>query len=190
MGTKIKEEFPDRDSIFMADLGMLFGETIADGFSCGLGDVIGKITSSGKVRRHARANAGAGGFSTGSNTGTVADDGLGKADASPAQRFAAGDVLKLEDGTTIGTVDHVTAPATIVLTGNAAVDVQEGDAVLASDGSQTAIGITNEANDGVDDTGIAIAVDGILKPAKVRGLSAAAMQQMGGALMAGSSFKL
>lgn len=190
MGTTVKQTFPDRDSLFLQGQGILFGETIADGFACAKGDVLGKITSSGKVRRQARAIAGSGGFSTGSNTGHVADDGLGSADANPALRFAAGDVLKDEEGVTIGTVDHVTAPDVVVLTGNAAVNVAQGDAVLGSDGSQTAKGVANEANDGSGDTGVPVIVDGILDPAKVRGLSAAAMAQMSGSLMAGSSFKL
>jgi len=99
-------------------------------------------------------------------------------------------VLKLEDGTTIGTVDHVTLPDVVVLVDNAAVAVANGDAVLASDGSQVAIGIADDFNDGTGDTPLAVLIDGILDPAKIRGLSAAAVQQMSGALMAGPSLKL
>ncbi len=192
MGTKVTNTFPARVQLQLAreDEAVKFPETIADGFACAQGDVMGKITSSKLVRRQARAIAAGGGFGTGSNTGTVGDDGLGKADANRAARFAAGDALQLEDGTAIGTVDHVTLPATIVLTGNAAVNVAAGDSVLASDGSQVAIGITDDSNDGTGDTPLGVFVDGILDPVKLRGLSAAAIQQMSGALMAGPSLKL
>lgn len=191
MGTKITNTFPARTQLQLTrpDEAVLLPETIADGFKCDQGDVLGKITSSKLVRRQSRAIAAGGGFNTGSNTGHVGDDGLGKVDANPAARFAAGDVFKLEDGTTIGTIDHVTLPDVVVLVDNAAVAVANGDAVLASDGSQVAIGISNDANDGDKDTPIATFIVGILDPAKIRGLSATAIQQMSGAIMAGPSLK-
>lgn len=191
MGTTTKQTFPARAQLQLTrpDEAVLLPETIADGFACSQGDVMGKISSSKLVRRQARAIAAGGGFSTGSNTGTVGDDGMGKVDANPAARFAAGDALKLEDGTAIGTVDHVTLPATVVLTGNAAVAVAAGDAVLGSDGSEVAIGIANDSDDASGATPFAVFIIGILDPAKLRGLSAAAMQQMSGAIMAGPSFK-
>lgn len=191
MGTKTLQTFPARQQLQLTrpDEAIPFPETIADGFSCAQGDVLGKISASKLVRRNARAIAGGAGFSMGSNTGHVADDGLSKVDANPAARFVAGDVLKLEDGATIGTVQSITLPDIVALVDNAAVAVAAGDAILASDGSQKAIGIANDASDGDADTPIAVFITGILDPAKVRGLSVAAISEMSGALMAGPSFK-
>jgi len=64
MGTKITNTFPARAQLQLTrpDEAVLFPETIADGFKCDQGDVLGKITSSKLVRRQSRAIAAGGGF--------------------------------------------------------------------------------------------------------------------------------
>lgn len=178
--TKTVETFAERVSLEVTrpDEAVKQNITFKDGFAAQQGDVIGIITASGLARRRSRTAATGTGFSIASNTGQVVDAGV----------FAAGEVLKSEDGTTIGTVqsvDTTTTPDTVALTGNAAVDVASGDAVLGSDGSQVAQGISDAANDGVDDTPADAFIAGYLDAALLRGLDASAKVELGGATLLG-----
>ena len=108
--------------------------------------------------------------------------------------FVADDVLKLEDGTTIGTVlsvDKSTTPDTVTLTGNAQVNVAVGDAVLGSDGSQVAQAIADEAvaaSEGIDTT-LSPYIGGCLKKDQIIGLDESAITELGGAMKPNNIFK-
>lgn len=178
--TKTIQTFPDKVALEATrpDEAVKQNVTFADGFEVEQGDVIGIITASGLARRRSHTAATGTGFAVDSNTGQVEDAGV----------FAPGDVLKLEDGTTIGTVQSVdtsTTPDTVALTGNAAVAVASGDAVLGSDGSQVAQGISDAANDGNDDTPADVFIGGFLVAALLRGLDASAKAELGGATLLG-----
>jgi hypothetical protein len=184
MPTTTLETFPQRAALEYTrpDQTVRIPATAANGFAITQGDVIGAITSGGKVRRRSRTTAGTGGFSTASATANVAD----------ASVFAVGDVLTNEEGTTVGTVlslDIVDTPNTVTLTGNASVNVASGDAVMASDGSQVAQGISDDAVDGAGETTIAVTIAGLLDYAKLRGLDASAAEELSGATLLGVVFK-
>jgi hypothetical protein len=164
------------------DEAVNYGVTAKDGFAIKQGDVIGVITASGKARRRSRTFAAGTGFAVNSPGGQVDDSSV----------FVHGDVLTLEDGTVIGTVDTIDAtlnPNVVTLTGNAAVAVADDDAVLGSDGSQVAQGISDGATDGVDDTPINIFIAGFLTEALCRGLDASAKEELNGASVIGGIFK-
>lgn len=184
MGTKTVQTFPAKLALEATrpDEAVKTNLTIADGFAVQQGDVVGVITSGGLGRRRSRTVAAGTGFADNSNTGQVSD----------ASVFTVDDVLKLEDGTTIGTIasiDLTTTPDTIALDGNAAVNVAVDDAVLASDGSQVAKGISDDANDGTDDTPAGVFISGYLVESRVRGLDASAKAELGGASMVNGIFK-
>jgi hypothetical protein len=144
--------------------------------------VIGTISASGRMRRRTRAVAAGAGFATTAATGQVDD----------ASVFTAGDVLKNAAGTTIGTVavgGVNTQTNMITLTGNAAVAVAAGAAVLGSDGSQVAQAISEDETDGTAEAGIAAIISGLLVEAKLRGLDSTAKAELGGASVAGGTFK-
>jgi hypothetical protein len=87
-----------------ADLAVILGGAVKDGHACDKGDVLGVITSGGKLRRRSRSTVKTGGaFATDSDTGKIVD---------ASKKFVAGDVLKVltavkqrETFTVIGTVD-------------------------------------------------------------------------------------
>jgi hypothetical protein len=162
------------------DEGVKIGVTAKTGFAIKQGDVIGIITASDKARRRSRTAAAGAGFAVNSAVGEVAD----------ASVFVAGDALVSEDGTAIGTVlstDTTATPDTVTLTGNAAVAVASGDAVMASDGSQVAQGISDNETDGVgSDTQIGIFIAGILGASLCRGLDASAKAELVGATLRGN----
>ena len=165
-----------------AELACQVGITMQNGAACQQGDVLGEVTSSEKYRRRSRAVAAGAGFALNSATGTVEDAGV----------FVAGDVLKNAAGATVGTIAAGgvnTSTNTITLTGNAAVAVAAGEAVLGSDGSQTAKAIADEANDGTAETQIPTFVCGLLLEGRLRGLDASAKTELGGASVAGGIFK-
>ena len=178
MATRTVQTFPARVALEATrpDEAVKQNVTFADGFVVKQGDVIGIITASKLARRRSRTAAAGTGFAADSNTGQVVDAGV----------FVPGDVLKSEDGTTIGTVqsvDTTTTPDTVALTGNAAVAVASGDAVLGSDGSQAAQGISAAANDGEDDTPADAFIAGFLVASLLRGLDASAIAELGGAVL-------
>lgn len=164
------------------ELACQVGITMRNGAACQQGDVIGEVTATEMYRRRARALATGGGFALNSATGTVDD----------ASVFVAGDVLKNATGGVIGTIaaGGVNADTdTITLTGNAAVAVAAGAAVLGSDGSQKAKAIADEASDGVGETQIPVFVCGLLLESRLRGLDDTAKAELGGASVAGGIFK-
>jgi hypothetical protein len=182
MPSKIIETFGKKVPLeaARADLAVLVGVMIASGFIVKQGDVIGKITSSSKYRRRSRAVAAGAGFATTGATGEVDDAGV----------FAAGDVLKNAAGAAVGTVQSLnTTTNVITLTGNAAVAVAAGAAVLGSDGSQTAKGISDGETDGTQDANVPAMIAGFLVESSLRGLDSTAKTELGGASMAGGIFK-
>jgi hypothetical protein len=156
--------------------------TMKDGFAASQFSVLGQITASKLLRRRSRTLATGAGFVDSSNTGYVVD----------ASVFAVDDVLKNEGGETIGTIQVVNTDAnTVALVDNALVNVAADEAVLASDGSQKAAGIADDAVDGDGDTPIGVIVDGPpLNAALIEGLDDSAVAEMGGALMVGGLLKL
>jgi hypothetical protein len=182
--TTVVQTFPDRVQLEFTrpDETVRIPATAANGFAIAQGDVIGAITSGGKVRRRSRTAAGTGGVSAASPTFNVVD----------ASVFAVDDVLVNEEGATIGTVlslDTVDTPNTVTLDANAAINLAASDGVMASDGSQVAQGISDDAVDGTGDTTIAVTITGILDVAKLRGLDASAMEELAGATLLGVVFK-
>lgn len=187
MPSKVVEEFPERTSLAARrpELLTLVGVTVKAGYKVKQGDVIGKITVGGMYRRRARTLATGTGFAVDSPVGKVEDASL----------FIAGDVLKNANGQTIGTVAangvNTTAnPDEITLTANAAVAVAAGAAVLGSDGSQVAKGISDDETDGTQDTPVAAVIGGYLDESKLLGLDATAKDELAGASVAGGVFKL
>lgn len=184
MTTKIVETYPERVSLLKVrpDLGVFVGLTIALGFTVRQGDVLGRITSSGKGRRRSRTNTTGTGFANNSPTGQVED----------ASVFKAGDVLTTSAGTAIGTVLSVNTaatPDTVTLTANAANNVAAGVGVIATDGSQVGVGISDNETDGSEDTGVSVLIGGYLDESKLRGLDASAKAELGGSSVAGGIFK-
>lgn len=185
MPSRTVETFPERVQLegIKPELAAAVAVTVKTGHIVKQGDVIGKITTGGMYRRRTRTKTAGTGFADDSPNGQVED----------ASVFKAGDVLKKTDGTTIGTVLSVnpaTTPDTVVLTGNAAVDVAAGVDVVGSDGSQVAKGVSDSETDGSQDTVIAAIIAGLLDESKLRGLDASAITELGGASMAGGIFKL
>lgn len=164
------------------DLAVLIPFTVKDGHSCQKGDVLGLITSSGYARRRTFTTVDTTAFATNATTGKVADPSV----------FKDGDVLKNAAGATIGTIAVGGINLTtriITLTGNAAVAVADGAAVLGSDGSQVAKGIADDGVDGVGDTPISGFISGLLNESALRGLDSTAKTELGGVSVAGGIFK-
>ena len=180
MPSKVVENFPQRVALeaLRVDLAVFVNGTMAGGAVCAQGDVLGEVTSSKLVRRRTRSVVGATPFGTGSAVGSVADGTL----------FKAGDVLTNAAGTTVGTILSVSGN-NITLTGNAAVVVATGAAVLGSDGSQVAKGFADEGCDGVGDTPISVCIGGYLVEAQLIGLDATAKTELGGISTVGGVFK-
>src|SRR3954454_14202764 len=92
----------------------IIGAVVKDGFSVSRGDVLGKITTGGLLRRRPVSTVGSTPFGTGSAAGSVADGSL----------FKVGDVLKafapvpqVETATVVGTIGSSGAGnATVVVT--------------------------------------------------------------------------
>lgn len=165
-----------------ADLAVQEGVTAKNGFAIGRRDVVGIIDADGLARRRTKTLADGAGFSTGSAQGVVEDASL----------FTDGDVLKDSGGTTIGTIaaDGVnTTTNTITLTGNAAVAVADGAAVLGSDGSEVAKCIADEGSDGSGDTQIRTFIGGYLDESLINGLDSTAKTELGGISTVGGIFK-
>ena len=78
----------------------------------------------------------------------------------------AGNILKNSAGTTIGTVSSVTNNTTLVLTGNAAVNVSNGSYKIVSPSSQAVLNFTNSNGNGIISTNIDTA-DNLLGAADV-----------------------
>jgi len=178
--TQIVTTFPPRQTLeaVRPDLAALIPVTIALGFACLQGDVLGLITASGKYRRRSRTLAAGAGFGIATTDGVVAD----------ASVFAPGDVLTKSDGTAIGTIaaggvntvtNHVT------LTANAANAMAAGVAIIATDGSAVSQGIADDGSDGTSDTVLSMFISGLLFPLLCRGLDATAQTDLAGSTRAG-----
>jgi hypothetical protein len=186
MPSRTTETFPTRIQLeaVRADLAVRIPLTVKAGSRVRRAAVLGVVTATDYVRERTRTKAAGTGFANNSAVGQVDDASL----------FIATDVLKLEDGTTIGTVlsvDTTTTPDTITLTGNAAVNVAVGDAVLGSDGSQAAKAIADEAvaDTEAQDTVLSPYIGGALKKDQIIGLDDSAIAEMGGASFPGNIFK-
>ena len=184
MPSRIKETYPDRIQLeaLAGHPSASVGVTILTGHIVKQGDVLGRITASGKYRRRSRTDATGTGFSDASDTGQVVD----------ASVFKAGDVLKDAAGNAVGTVESIDAeanPNTVILTANAANDVAAGVGVVAQDGSQIAQAIADQETDGTADTPIAAIISGKLTESLLRGLDTSAKSELAGASVAGGIFK-
>ncbi|HKO43340.1 MAG TPA: hypothetical protein VJU84_08620 [Pyrinomonadaceae bacterium] len=184
--TKTIETYGERIPLeaVRADLAVRVPQTVEAGSKIRRGAVLGVVTADGYTRERARTKAAGTGFSDASDTGQVED----------ASVFKVGDELTLEDGTAIGTVESIntaTTPDTIVLEANAAVNVAVGDAVMASDGSQVAQSIADEAVAVTEttDTVLSVYIGGFLKKDQLVGLDASAIAELGGAVNPNNIFK-
>lgn len=184
MATKTVETYGRRVSLSVVreDLAVKVAATVADGHIVKVGDAAGMITASELARRRTRTDATGTGFATTSPTGQVVD----------ASVFKAGDVLKNEAGTTIGTVLSVNpaaTPDTVTLAANAAVAVAAGASVLGSDGSQVAKFISENETDGAGDTPVTAIIGGFLNESLLRGIDSSARAELGGMSTVGGIFK-
>jgi len=182
MPTTIVKTFPQRVQLelYRGDLSVFVPMTVANGFACNQGDVLGIITASGKARRRSRTLA----------TGTAFSNASPNAQVVDASVFAVGDVLTDDAGNTVGTVQAINTvanPNTVTLTANSAHNVAAGVGVIATDGSAVAQAIADEFSDGSSDTVMAAAVAGFLNAAILRGLDSLAITQLGGALLVGGA---
>jgi hypothetical protein len=181
--TKTEATYPGRQYLAFTKPELLVSValTIADGFACLQGDVLGVISASDLGRRRSRSNASADAAAN-QKVVVVEDESV----------FKVGDVLTLEDGTVVGTIDAAGINPLnheITCVANLAVAVTDGDAILASDGSQVARAIADKESDGVGDTVINVIVAGPLKKSLLRGLDDSAVAELGGAVMIGDLFK-
>jgi hypothetical protein len=184
MPTKTVETFTRREQLeaLKSELAVQIPMTVKVGFKAVRGAVMGIITASGLLRRRSRTTTAGTGFSNASPVGQVTD----------ASVFAVGDVLKKTDGTVIGTVqgiDVTTNPDTVTLQANAAVNVAAATDIVASDGSEKAAVIADEATDGAEDTVISPYISGLLKENLLSGLDASAKTELGGRSLPGNIFK-
>jgi hypothetical protein len=160
--------------------------TVKTGTGIRRGAVCGTKTADGYLRERKRTLVAGTAFSDASPTGQVTNgDGV---------RFEVGDVLKNEAGDTIGTIqaiDSTTNPDTITLTGNAAVNVAIGEAVLGSDGSEVAACIADEAVASTEakDTVLSPHIGGALKESLLVGLDDSARAELNGKSFPGDIFK-
>jgi hypothetical protein len=161
-----------------AEMATWVGATVKDTFSCSAKEVMGEITASKLLRRRTYSLVTGTAFATNSPTGTVAD----------GSKFVAGDVLKNVSGVTVGTIQSM-AGNTVTLTGNAAVAVATGAAVLGSDGSQVSKCISGKGSDGVGDTPMEVMIGGFAVEADIIGLDSTAKTDLGGVSTVGGIFK-
>lgn len=184
MPTKTVSEFPARAQLnkVRPDEAVLVPVTVKSGFVVKQGDVIGKITASGKYRRRARTTATGAGFATNSKVGHVTD----------ASVFAASEVIEDVSGNPIGTIDAGGVDAvnnTVTLVANSSTAIASGTGVRATDGSAVAMGVSDKETDGADDTPVDVFIGGFFDEAKLRGLDASAKSELSGASVASGIFK-
>lgn len=183
--TRTTETHPTRVPLeaVRADLAVKIPLTVEAGTGVRRAAVLGVITATSYVRERSRSNA-AEALATG-GTVLVVDD---------ASVFIPGDVLKLEDGTAVETIAAAGVNVDdneLTLTGATAIDIAEGDAILASDGSQVAKAIADEAVAATqsEDTGLSPYIGGALKTDQLIGLDESAVTELGGAIFPGNIFK-
>jgi hypothetical protein len=147
---------------------------------------ISGLTDDGYLRERKRSLAAGTGFADNSPTGQITNgDGV---------RFEAGDTLKNEAGEAIGEIqgiDSTTNPDTITLTGNAAVNVAAGEAVLADDGSEVAACIAEDAvqSSEAKDTNCSVVIGGPVKESLLIGLDDSAKADLNGKSFPNDIFK-
>jgi hypothetical protein len=184
MPTRTTETFPTRIQLeaIRPDLAAQVPLTVKAGTGMRRAAVCGVITATGYIRERSRSKAN--GAVAAGGTALVVDD---------ASVFVAGDILKLEDGTTVATVaaNGVNVEDNELAVSATAVDVADNDAILASDGSQVAKVISNEAVAATEtqDTPISPFVCGILKTDQIIGLDESAVTEMGGVTLPGNKYK-
>jgi len=183
--TRTIETFPERVPLeaVRADLAVRIPQTVKDGTAIRRAAVLGVITATGYVRERSRSNASAD-AATGQKVIAV-DDAL---------VFKVGDVLTLEDGTAIGTIDAGGVNVDdneLTCVANIAIAITDGDAVLASDGSQVAQEIADEAVAATETTNTQLSpyIGGYLKRDLIIGLDASAIAELGGAVKPNNIFK-
>ena len=90
-------------------------------------------------------------------------------------------------GATLGTVLSIIGDD-VTLTGNASINAAVGAVVLGSDGSETAVCISNVDNDGDGDTNISTCIGGYLSADQLDGLDASDISELNGRLTPGGTF--
>jgi len=169
-----------------ADLALRIPLTVKAGTPIRRGAVCGVKTADDYVRERKRSLAAGTGFSDATPTGQITNgDGV---------RFEVGDTLKNEAGEEIGEIqgiDSITNPDTITLTGNAAVNVAVGEAVLADDGSEIAACVADEEVKSTEekDTQLSPYIGGALKQSLLLGLDDSAKAELNGKSYPGDIFK-
>lgn len=91
-------------------------------------------------------------------------------------------------GATLGTVDSISGD-NVTLTGNASINAAAGAIVTGSDGSETAVGISNADSDGDGDTNISLCIGGYLSEAQLTGLDSSAKTDLAGRSTPGGTFR-
>lgn len=188
MPQEVKQTYPDRVPLeaISGFPSLQIPLTVKAGSAIRRGAVCGVKTADGYLRERKRTVAAGTGFSDSAPTGQIANgDGV---------RFEVDDLLKNEAGETIGTIqsiDNTTNPDTITLTGNAAVNVAVGDAVVASDGSEVAACIADEAVASTEakDTVLSPHIGGALRESSLIGLDDSAKAELNGKSFPGNVFK-
>ena len=184
----VKETFPDRVPLeaISGFKSLQIPLTVKAGTAIRRGSVCGVKTADGYLRERKRTLAAGTGFSDAAPTGQITNGDGG--------RFEVDDVLKNEAGETIGTIqaiDTTTNPDTITLDANAAVNVAVGDAVVASDGSEIAACIADEAVASTEtkDTVLSPHIGGALRESSLIGLDDSARAELNGKSFPGGVFK-
>jgi hypothetical protein len=160
--------------------------TVKAGTAIRRGAVCGVKTADGYLRERKRTLAAGAGFSDASPTGQITNGDGG--------RFEVGDDLKNEAGEVIGeiqAIDSTTNPDTVTLTGNAAVNVAAGEAVMADDGSEVAACIAEEEVKSTEakDTVLSVNIGGPINESLVIGLDDSARAELNGKSFPGGIFK-
>lgn len=181
MPTQTMETSPARKAleIIRPDLAVAVPMTALAGFPIRRGDVVGR-TASGKARPQTAAYV-TSGFTTGSPSGDVDNTDV----------FKIGESL-FNDATNqlIGVIQSMVGQ-TITLTANAAYAVPAGSyvSVKNGDGAPRAVGIADEASDGVGDTPIRVLIAGYIDSSLTFNLGTKARSDMNGVTLDNGIFK-
>jgi len=183
--TQTTETFPRRVPLeaVRADLAVQIPLTVKAATGVRRAAVLGVITATDYIRERSRSNAAAA-YAVGVQVIEVDD----------ASVFIPGDVLKLEDGTAVGTIAAAGVNVDdneLTLVAVTTAEIADGDAVLASDGSQVAKAIADEAVAAAQsvDTVLSPYIGGALKRSLLIGLDDSAIAELGGAVFPGDIFK-
>jgi len=179
------ETYPSRTPLeaVRADLAVRIPLTVKAGSRVRRGIVLGVVTATNYIRERSRSLAAAA-FAI----------GVGVIEVDDASLFIPGDVLKLDDGTTVGTIAALGVNVVdneLTLVAVTTIEIADNDAILASDGSELAKAIADEAVAATEavDTVLSPYIGGALKSDLIIGLDASAIAEMGGAKFPGNIFK-